>query len=432
MAETYAELEELHKISQRLYPSLPPDEAYLALNKRMLSRALDVALPVGEVTATRVSSPGGQALVLGARHLREGARHLSEHINGTTSSAASKPITSTPAAEASTVPAQENTRVIDVRKLVSTTTSPSKSVSQGVETATADSSLVDGIDYLECWNTALRSMQVAQAHQAIKALNVIAGHLDDRNCIAVSGAGGPDGFARPVYDLINKKINEVAPTERDDHRFFVYHDATNWHPAFARLTSENPLPPEFINQPGDDLDHMCLFMREVRQTLIRHNPSSGKAIVFHLIIPSWTKLCIKEPVHFPEDIYPLRIEGVKYKGKEQVELNLPLAPPGLLHGVANVVDPNGWNKIAAGASIGITLPTVGWGVNSVCLGLGLAVGSLTGLGLFATVPIWWGTGGWAMTETGRLLEPAIYDLLREESPRVLGSNQRVDLSRFYS
>lgn len=43
MAETYAELEELHKISQRLYPSLPPDEAYLALNKRMLSRALDVA-----------------------------------------------------------------------------------------------------------------------------------------------------------------------------------------------------------------------------------------------------------------------------------------------------------------------------------------------------------------------------------------------------
>ncbi|KAL4993609.1 hypothetical protein BDV10DRAFT_178735 [Aspergillus recurvatus] len=112
----------------------------------------------------------------------------------------------------------------------------------------------------------------------IKALNVIANHLGDGNCIAVMGAGGPDGFARPTYGLIRMKINNVSAADRKNHRFFIYHDSNNWHHAFERLTRENPVPSGFINHPCDDLDHVCLFMREVRQKLLAIDEKRGKKI----------------------------------------------------------------------------------------------------------------------------------------------------------
>ncbi|EAW19830.1 uncharacterized protein NFIA_094500 [Aspergillus fischeri NRRL 181] len=288
-------------------------------------------------------------------------------------------------------------------------------------------SLFDRINYLECWNTALRTIQTAQAQRMIKALDVIAEQLGDGNCIAVMGASGPDGFARPVYDLVRMKINKVNAAGRKNHRFFIYHNSNNWHQAFERLTSENPLPSEFINNPCDDLDHACLFMREVRQKLLAKDEKREKGIIFHLLIPSWSKLQIKEPLHFPEDLYPLQIEGLKHGGKNQVELNLPAAPAGLLHGVSNVLDPNNWNTIAGGAGAVVTAPAVGWGVNGACLALGLGVGTLTGAGLFLAIPLWVGTAPFAMGKSAPVIHDTIYDALREEDPRVLGSNERLHM-----
>ncbi|KAL4806402.1 hypothetical protein BDV18DRAFT_160471 [Aspergillus unguis] len=130
--------------------------------------------------------------------------------------------------------------------------------------------------------------------------------------------------------------------------------------------------------------------------------------MFHLVIPSWSKLRILEPLHFPEDLYPLQIEGMTDDGKGLVELNLPSAPPGLLYDVENVFDPNNWDKIAGGASIGI------------------GVGAVTGLGVLATIPIWWGAGAWAMEKAESAIGNTIYEALREEAPRVLGSNERLE------
>ncbi|KAL4987615.1 hypothetical protein BDW68DRAFT_105816 [Aspergillus falconensis] len=303
----------------------------------------------------------------------------------------------------------------------------------GTSAASASSgaaeSLFDRINYLECWKTALRTIQTAQAQQMIKALNVIADHLGDRNCIAVMGAGGPDGFARPIYDLIKMQIKKVNAADRKNHRFFIYHDSNNWHPAFERLTSENPLPSEFINNPCDDLDHVCLFMREVRQKLLAEDEKRGKGIIFHLLIPSWSKLQIKEPLHFPEDLYPLQIEGLKHAGENQVKLNLPAAPPGLLHGVSNVLDPNNWNTIAGGAGAAVTLPAVGWGVNGACLAVGLGVGALTGVGTLLAIPLWMGTAPFAMGMSAPVIHETIYDALCEENPRVLGSKERLHMPR---
>ncbi|RDW64341.1 uncharacterized protein DSM5745_09752 [Aspergillus mulundensis] len=316
----------------------------------------------------------------------------------------------------------------NIQEVVADNTSAQATSAASASSGPAESFL-DRINYLECWNTALRTIQTAQAQQIIRALNVIADHLGDRNCIAVMGAGGPDGFARPIYDLIKMKINKIDAADRKNHRFFIYHDSNNWHPAFERLTRENTLPSQFVNNPCDDLDHVCLFMREVRQKLIAKDEKLGKAITFHLLIPSWSKLQIKEPLHFPEDLYPLQIEGLKHGGQDQVELNLPRAPVGLLHGVSNVLDPNHWNTIAGGTSAAVTVQTVGWGINGACLAVGIGLGTLTGAGMLLAAPVWVGSAALAMPASAPVIEETIYDALREEDPRVLGSKERLPRRR---
>ena len=57
-------------------------------------------------------------------------------------------------------------------------------------------------------------------------------------------------------------------------------------------------------------------------------------------------MAILEPLHFPDDLYPLRVEGFKHRGKPYVALNFPAAPADLFHGVANVLDPKELSKAA--------------------------------------------------------------------------------------
>ncbi|KAL5001303.1 hypothetical protein BDV10DRAFT_199195 [Aspergillus recurvatus] len=453
MSAGYGYDAQLWYFSQQLYPDLPPIEAYLALHRDyvapMVGPVINGALTAAEVVAL-LADPTLWAKIQGVRLGKEIAVRLYDYI---------KSLGATP-----NLPADEKeisaqlTAEIWKRYKAGTLGQPS-AFTDGVDTAAAGASvagesvknipkdtteittstasassrpaesLLDRINYLECWNTALRTIQTAQAQQMIKALNVIADHLGDSNCIAVMGAGGPDGFARPIYDLVKMKINRVSAANRKNHLFFIYHDSNNWHPAFERLTSENPLPAEFINNPCDDLDHVCLFMREVRQKLLAKDEKRGKDIKFHLLIPSWSKLQIKEPLHFPEDLYPLQIEGLKHGGKDQVELNLPAAPAGLLHGVSNVLDPNNWNSIANGAGAAVTLPAVGWGVNGACLAVGLTVGTFTGAGPLLAIPLWMGFAPFAMTKSAPVIHETIYDALCEEDPRVLGSKERLHMSR---
>ncbi|RMJ18569.1 hypothetical protein CDV36_001688 [Fusarium kuroshium] len=285
-------------------------------------------------------------------------------------------------------------------------------------------SLVDHINYYGRWMQTFSAIQIAQGQQIIQALNVISDHLRDTNTITVSGAGGPDGFARAVYDLIQKKVDDIDEPERHMHRFFVYHPDTNWYGAFHRLIRETSLPPEFCAK-SDNLDTICLFMQDVRQRLMEES-NKGKDVIFHLLIPSWYSITIKEPLHFPDSLHPLRIEGEKHKGKELVEMNLPTAPNGILIGISNVLASKLCsNGVARFTSMAITLPAVGWGVNGACLALGLGVGAVTGLGVLAVVPVWFGTTIPAMEKSAPVIAETIYDILSEEAPRILGSTERV-------
>ncbi|KAL3428756.1 hypothetical protein BDV09DRAFT_203924 [Aspergillus tetrazonus] len=427
---------ELWQFSQQLYPDLPPIEAYLALHRDyvapMVRPVINGTLTLAEIVDLFREPTSPVARLHGLRIAGQVAERLYDHIKalltagiwkqykaGTLSQSDPFPDGIDMAAAGASVSGEN---VKNVPKDITDYAASGASAGSG-----PTESLLDRVNYLECWNTALRMIQTLQAQHMIKALNVIADHLGDRNCIAVMGAGGPDGFARPIYDLIKMKISDIDAADLKNHRFFVYHDSNNWHPAFKRLTSENPLRSEFVNNPCDDLDHACLFMREVRQKLLAKDENRGKDIKFHLLIPSWSKLQIKEPLHFPEDLYPLQIEGLKHGGKDQVELNLPAAPAGLLHGVTNTLDPNNWNKIARGTSEAVTLPAVGWGVNGACLATSLCVGSLTPLGPLLAIPLWIVSARTTMEKSAPVIYETIHDALREEDPRVLGSKERLHM-----
>lgn len=89
------------------------------------------------------------------------------------------------------------------------------------------------------------------------------------------------------------------------------------------------------------------------------------------------------------------------------------------------MNPNNWNAIAEGTGVAVTAPAVGWEVNGACLALGLGVGTLTGAGLLLALLLWMGTAPFAMGKSAPVIQETIYDALREEDPRVLGSNERL-------
>ncbi|RAH67262.1 uncharacterized protein BO66DRAFT_413656 [Aspergillus aculeatinus CBS 121060] len=224
-------------------------------------------------------------------------------------------------------------------------------------------------------------VQSTQVAQVIKELNYVSTDLGNGNCLTASGSSGPDGYGRHVYDLVQSKLGDIAPADRRYHRIFVFHRSTIWHPAFDRLASESPLPTEYCMK-RKNLDVLCQDMQKYRRRLTAEL-NYGKDIVFHVL-----------PLHFPADLYPLRIEDELYHGKMVPHLSQQC-------------------------------PAVGWGAIGACLALGVGVGALTGLGALVAVPIWFATAPKAIEKTHSVICPAVYDALREEAPRILGSTQRL-------
>ncbi|CEJ54537.1 hypothetical protein PMG11_00844 [Penicillium brasilianum] len=441
---------DLQILAQEWFPSLSPDEAYIALHHELLIKyPTEVAKTVGmdglELLYLAVAKRDILSLIRVGRLSMKLAHRFKDVLESPPANA--QPLLNALAPNLGPVLPQSSAGTLKDLSLVSP--GPSNSAAVGSETvapslkgdnvkngpvAMTDSSVAQAksstvpepsslsrIDYLECWNASLKIIQVAQAQQAIEALNVIAGHLADSNCIAECGAGGPNGFAQPVYDFIKMKINQTDVKDRENHLFFVYHNSTDWHPAFDRLTTAHPLPPEFVNKLGNNLDHICLFMREVRQKLMDKDQERAKAIVFHLLIPSCSELQIKEPLHFPEDLYPLQVEGMTYKGAAQVKLNLPAAPATLLHDVANILDPNHWNAIAQGTSVAVGAPVCLWGIPGGLTALGFGLGLFTGpVALIAFSIVSLPSGGYMFAKS---VGPSIYDTICEEAPRILGSKE---------
>jgi hypothetical protein len=277
-------------------------------------------------------------------------------------------------------------------------------------------SLVDRINYYERWNQIFSAIQITQGWQAIKTLKGIKNRLDEANILTATGSRGPDGTARHVYNHVKAATETIDPAERFKHRFFVYTPGTEWYDIFHNLVQQAPLLPTFCAK-SDDLDTLCQYMTAVRE-------ECGPDVMFHLLIPISYRYAIREPLHFPDCLQPLRVEGRKYKGKPLFEFNLPAAPAGLLHGVGNVLRGLS-DQTAKRVAAGTTLPLVGWGVNGVCLALGIGAGVVTGLGPLIALPVWLGTAIPAMEKTDPIICEAIHGALCAEAPRILGSHRRL-------
>ncbi|KAF2009913.1 hypothetical protein BU24DRAFT_427945 [Aaosphaeria arxii CBS 175.79] len=428
----YVEWVELQHLIRERYPDLPLDEAYLnvlhdafvKLPKDCMERMkpmLPHLVQQSPEILESISIYGGHPLM----------RFFSQ-LAGITRNARSKSIASNTDTRSSVLAEAASNSVPVSAEAVSAsaklaadnmkgaTDSADCAVRQVCDIHVIGKSLVDRIDYYRRWMQIASAIQIAQGHKAIQALTEIRDHLGESNSITVSGSGGPDGFAQHVYDFVKEGTDNIDEAEGNKHRFFVYNPDTDWYGAFRRLIGQNPLPPTFCAK-SDNLDTLCQYMQCVRA-------QCGQGIIFHLLIPTWYSISIKEPLHFPDCLQPFQVEGRKHKGKPLVEFNLPAAHTGLLHGVANIIDPNCSNAIAEGVSVAVTGPTVGWGINGICLALGTGLGVVTGLGPLIAIPVWVGTGIPAMSYIGPAMKDAIYDSLCEVAPRILGSHQRLGMT----
>ncbi|TEA13182.1 hypothetical protein C8034_v005022 [Colletotrichum sidae] len=238
------------------------------------------------------------------------------------------------------------------------------------------------------------------------------------------GASGPHGLARPLYGIVKRYMEKH---QGKGHRFYLWHPDNIWHWRFDELLSATPLPNTF-DAYSDDLHALVNVMKAARQALPEKHRSG---VVFHLVIPAWYKIELAMPLHFPDELMPLRLVGPKSSGgKPSVIVNLPRSQEDLVFdGVANVLDPNGYTtkaEIAYGATV---LVGGGWGVNGACMAAGAGLGALTGLGAVIMVPVWLGgfvtVGHCAMVT----ISEKVRDCLREEEARILGSDDRLPRTR---
>ncbi|OCK73942.1 hypothetical protein K432DRAFT_430314 [Lepidopterella palustris CBS 459.81] len=206
--------------------------------------------------------------------------------------------------------------------------------------------------------------------------------------------------------------NEPVCFEKEfwKHRFFIWHPDTSWYPAFARLVKENQLPASFCAF-DDDLDRLCLYMRSMREGLIKKE--NAKNILFHILIPAWAPVQITAPLHFPEDLYPLQNRGAERTGEA--------APDGSLHDVSNVLDPNHDNIKSTVAAISTLSGIHGSSWYASCL---LATACVPVGGLLLTLPVYAATAGSGMLAAFVAADKAGTSLA-VLPPRILGSTHRL-------
>ncbi|CAG9945032.1 unnamed protein product [Clonostachys rosea f. rosea IK726] len=262
--------------------------------------------------------------------------------------------------------------------------------------------------------------RIIQELQAINQnLKGIKDQLAAQNTLAAAGGSGPDGFARVAYGYVRSHLRKYP---EKGHMFFLYHPSNTWHWRFEELVEADPLPPSF-GAISHNLDHLCLCMQAVREQLGHED----KQTVFHLLIPTWYPVTLDMPLHFPDEVLPLHILGFREGGKALVSFNLPAKQETLvLEDVDNNLDPHSQKLRAEVASTAVLLVGGGWITNGACLAVGLGLGTVTGLGPLLAIPVWFGgqiTVGAPVAET---TADIVNNLLTEERPRVLGTDQRLE------
>ncbi|KAI9035886.1 uncharacterized protein KD926_002640 [Aspergillus affinis] len=103
-----------------------------------------------------------------------------------------------------------------------------------------------------------------------------------------------------------------------EHIYFLYHPDTDWHAEFFDLVKNNSLPVNFLGL-SENLDSLCAWMLFLRRHL---NGKAAKAR-FYLVIPAYRPMLVKDPLEFPEELFPLTVRCDIHDSNPYVWLNLP-------------------------------------------------------------------------------------------------------------
>ncbi|PVH68353.1 hypothetical protein DL98DRAFT_378513, partial [Cadophora sp. DSE1049] len=191
--------------------------------------------------------------------------------------------------------------------------------------------IISQMKYLAAFNTfvaaagvATQIVQVYQNSQMNEELRGIRNEL-----VAHTGLEAPEIFAKQVYRYIRTMTQDTR--DSPEHFYFVYHPDNDWHGAFGELVERRPLPASYFGM-CNSLDMLCVWMQFIRNAFVR-NGKWGKRVVFHLLIPAYRSLVIKEPFKFSESLQPLRIHGFIAGGDSYVKMNLYGAEENMLDGI---------------------------------------------------------------------------------------------------
>jgi hypothetical protein len=187
---------------------------------------------------------------------------------------------------------------------------------------------------------------IVQIHQGVKALELIAGKLDD---ISVSLAAktaitAQEKFPEYVYAMIGERLGQTMNDEACEHWFFLYHPDNDWYPRFYHLLEEKSLGPRFCGYTNQ-IDTAFVFMLAARRW-IEHKRRKRPwlpHVKLHLLIPAYQNILINEPLKIPEEIGDFIMEGRIHNNKAFVTLNLPESQKIYIVDIGQWVSPKpGW------------------------------------------------------------------------------------------
>ncbi|EEQ91474.2 uncharacterized protein BDCG_06594 [Blastomyces dermatitidis ER-3] len=265
--------------------------------------------------------------------------------------------------------------------------------------------------FLDGLRVVAQFVEVLQGRSALEEI----GRDIHRELQAQTGLKAPKTFAKQVYKVIRHQTS-LLHEDGVPHFYFLYHPDTDWHGYFFDIVSQNPLPPNLLGV-SENLDALCLWMIFLRQHLDRDDNRRAR---FHLIIPAYRPMLIKDPLIFPDKLFPLTVQGLKHDSKEYVWFNLPTlndthAYSLDLKDVGNIYQPPSNGQDAAAATT-FAASTAGW------IGITLWATSLAAPILAPFVLMGSGVSGMvgAVQATKH-----VHESFKQKLPRVLGQ-QRID------
>ncbi|KAM7195071.1 hypothetical protein V8F33_006940 [Rhypophila sp. PSN 637] len=168
---------------------------------------------------------------------------------------------------------------------------------------------------------------------------------------------------------------------------------------------------------SENLDAIVIWMMFLRQ----YTGKSGKKQRFHLIVPAYRPMLIKDPLIFPTELYPFTIRGLVHNSRPLVWFDLPTidnVPAGSfdLQHIGNLFNPpSEWRHAAAGVA---GVATAGAGIMTAGA---LTVATAPAIGLLAGA-IWLGGGGASMLAGAKAAE-RVDRMFERPNPRLIGHRQ---------